>query len=722
MKYLLLFLFPIITLANTNKIDSLKKVLLSVKEDTNKVAVLNNISEELSMTGESALAQDYSKKALQLSQTLHFKSGEVESYLKLGSAAQDQSNFEEAISYYSKAREICIQISSVQGIFKSTSNIANMLVAEGKYEDALKNYNECIVLAKKLGQKKFIAKTYFNIGVVFANQGNFDMSLGYFLNHLQIQTELGDKKEMALAYGNISSAYAMKGNFFLAIEYSMKALAIAEEGGNKVGMAILHSGIGSMYAEIGNKEAALINFKKALEISKQIGYKLGIAESYNHIGESTLTDKNAKETMHYFKDALAIFESIQSRQGISMSYYYLGTASYRLKNYSEALLFYNAGLKLFEELDDKAFTASCLTEIARVYIQTGESPKAISLLKKSIQLAVETGGKIQLRDAYENIAVAYGKTKDYKNAFEFDHLFSQLNDSIANTANTLHLLNVEAAYQKTKNEKLVSDKEYELVIEKTKHAAQQRFFIVLIIVILLMGAGTYFLYNNNKTKQKLRMEKRMIELEQKALSLQMNPHFIFNSLNSISSFIAENNPDSARTYLSKFAGLMRTTLENSKEESIPLQEEINSLKYYLELEQLRFNNKFDFTIHVGPDLDPESVLIPPILIQPFIENSILHGVATKSGKGKIDIRFQVDANFLLCEVEDNGIGREKAFELKNQQPELHKSMGMQVTQERLDILNIYNKIKAKIIIKDLVDENQHATGTSVLLNVPLQLA
>ena len=199
------------------------------------------------------------------------------------------------------------------------------------------------------------------------------------------------------------------------------------------------------------------------------------------------------------------------------------------------------------------------------------------------------------------------------------------------------------------------------------------------------------LFNRYKLKQKqvrIELEKKNIDIEQRLLRTQMNPHFIFNSLNSINSFITDNNSDSAQSFLSKFARLMRYILDNSRKSFVPVEDEIATLQLNMELEQLRFDNKFDFEIEVDEDIDPEFTYIPPMLIQPFVENAILHGLAGKKERGLIRVGFSANKELMHCFVEDNGIGREEAMEIKKKSGKAtHRSLGMQVTKERLEILN-----------------------------------
>ena len=216
-------------------------------------------------------------------------------------------------------------------------------------------------------------------------------------------------------------------------------------------------------------------------------------------------------------------------------------------------------------------------------------------------------------------------------------------------------------------------------------------------------------------RKMLEIEKQKFNLEQKTLQLQMNPHFIFNSLNSIQSFILSHNTKMAVTYLGKFSQLMRLILNNSGKRYVPFKEEIMAITHYVELEELRFDSKFSYTINIDKAIDADFIEIPPMIVQPFIENAIIHGILHKQEKGNIEVGFKLKGEKLVCTVIDNGVGRKKAEELKQETGIIRKSRGMGITRERLEMLNedINEGFSVKIV--DLYDEKGKPTGTKVEL-------
>lgn len=216
-------------------------------------------------------------------------------------------------------------------------------------------------------------------------------------------------------------------------------------------------------------------------------------------------------------------------------------------------------------------------------------------------------------------------------------------------------------------------------------------------------------------KRYLEYQKKTNELEQKALQLQMNPHFLFNSLNSIQSFVLKNDIDNAIRYLSKFSQLMRRTLNHSKESSIPLQDELEAIRLYLEIEQLRFENKFEYYITLDPAIDEQFVEIPPMILQPIVENAIHHGLMHRESGGKLLISLKAEGQSIRIVIEDNGIGRAQSAELRRQSGIKRESLGMAITSERFEMLSQYSGQGYTLEVEDLFDDQGKAQGTRVTI-------
>jgi hypothetical protein len=250
-----------------------------------------------------------------------------------------------------------------------------------------------------------------------------------------------------------------------------------------------------------------------------------------------------------------------------------------------------------------------------------------------------------------------------------------------------------------------------------EHYSETVWFRALIILFVLVAIAAVSFYYLKQQHDRARTVLALALAEQKALRAQMKPHFIFNSLNSIQNFILNRDEDSANIYLTSFAQLMRRVLDHSRFSTITLQEELDTMGLYLELEKLRFGSAFRFTINVHGDVQPATLLIPPLFIQPYLENAIWHGLQLQKESPQLRIDFSIDKNKLVCVIEDNGIGRKRSMELQRTQQ--HNSMGMKNVEERIALLNSTTREKISVEITDLTNNDGCATGTRVTLYFPV---
>lgn len=244
------------------------------------------------------------------------------------------------------------------------------------------------------------------------------------------------------------------------------------------------------------------------------------------------------------------------------------------------------------------------------------------------------------------------------------------------------------------------------------------------LILLVLGlAYAYYRIRLAAVRKEARLttdfNKRLAEVELTALRAQMNPHFLFNSLNSIRHHVLNSRPEEADRYLSKFARLIRLILDHSDQRMVTLKEELQALRLYLELEASRFDDKFSFRIHVAPAVDPETTMIPPMLIQPYLENAIWHGLMQKEEGGELELRIAREGDDLRIEVEDDGIGRARAAEIKSRSALKRRSMGMSITQQRLNMIGKQQGIRCEVQVEDLVLPDGEPGGTRVTLLIPI---
>ncbi len=363
-------------------------------------------------------------------------------------------------------------------------------------------------------------------------------------------------------------------------------------------------------------------------------------------------------------------------------------------------------------------------KIANAYVAQDKYDEAIPYLEKSIKEANIEDDLIVQKDATRKLSEVYRDKGDYSKAFEtyqkyvaiVDTLYlrkeqeisqaSRFNREIAASQGRITGLEKERELTQSKYDLAVT--EQQLAMESNKR--QKWIIYSLVLGMLLTALAAYFFYRSNRQQQ---LANNLLAL--KSLRSQMNPHFIFNALNSVNNYIAKNDERSANRYLSEFSTLMRAVLENSEEDFISLSRELELLELYVKLEHSRFPEKFDYTINLDEQIDTEAFQIPPMLLQPYIENAIWHGLRYKEEKGFLNIEIvQEETDVIQIRITDNGIGRKRSREIKTTNQKNQSSKGMGNIKKRIAILNTMYKDKVTVSVQDL---NEDATGTSVILNL-----
>lgn len=589
---------------------------------------------------------------------------------------------------------------------------------------------KALKLARQRGIKKGEGEAWFNMGNANIMLSNYTEALKSFTNAQDIfekllAAEKSDNSEiksyLAKTYGSIGIVCSEQNNYAKALEYYFKALKIYKEAKQKEIILRLYNNIGIVYKTQKEYDKALEYFKKALVIQKEIGDNTA-GTTITNIGNIYLEQGKVNEAFTSYQEAAKIFEKFENKRGLGELYNSLGTYYEKTGDKTKAEENYNKGLKIFEDVGEKYGASASLGFLGDLYAVQGKNEQALFYLNKSSAFAQEIGVLEQVRASEKSLSDLYEKQGDYKLALIHYKKYENAKDSIVNAENIKNILREEMNYEmerKAELQKIENEKKQAIYNEKVKRHNQQMFFVVLFI--LLMFGIAFLVSNRRQLKKTLTLQKELAEYEQKALHLQMNPHFVFNCLGSISSFIVQNGTDSAIRYLSKFSKLMRLTLEYSKESLIPIDKEIEGLQNYLELEQLRFNKLFDFTITKDPHIE-DDMAIPPLLLQPFVENAIIHGLIPKKEKGIIHIDFALNNDKLICMVTDNGIGFTRSKELKENSVTVHKSMALEITRKRLEVIQAFTSKTSRVEINDVIDENGHTAGTKIVLNLPIQYA
>jgi tetratricopeptide (TPR) repeat protein len=564
--------------------------------------------------------------------------------------------------------------------------------AQGEYEKAIEEYKAAQEIYKQLNLEREYTSILGRIGVVYYSASDYPKALEVYWESLKEFEKRGEKQQVARILGNIALCYSNMDKIDKAIAFYKSAIVINIELKDEKGLADNYTNIGNLYDNILESDTAITYYQKALLISRAIGYERNIASNTCNMGIALTTKKNYSEAFDYLMQGMPFYKKQGNKRALAVIYK------------SIADVFMQAPPSFFPEKQ---------LETSKRNIYTA------NYLDSSFQLYQSMNEPSGLAEVWKMRSALDSSQNNFRQAFESYKKYTVLKDSLFNDEKNQEVATLEAGYAFSKREDSIRSENEQMALAASAEIKRQSTIKSTTIIgsaMLFMAAIASFVFYKRKRdavdkQHEAEFKTEVSDTEMKALRAQMNPHFIFNSLNSISDYISKNNIPEADKYLGKFAKLMRLILENSERKEIPLQEDLKALELYMQLEALRMNNKFTHSIEVDKEIDASSTLIPPLILQPFVENSIWHGISKKEGNGKINIRIKKESNEMIsCIVEDDGIGRRSsASDSSNEKT----SLGMKITQARIDVLNKIKNTKSGV---ELVDLDQ---GVRVELKLPL---
>ncbi|HRD57545.1 MAG TPA: histidine kinase [Ferruginibacter sp.] len=560
------------------------------------------------------------------------------------------------------------QIDSLQRLYETTradSTYMDLLMLKGNtkmytdFELAEKYADSAIYLAKKNNRIKSIASAQRLKGVIYISKGELSKALEYSYEALQTAIPLNNKLFNAGVYNNIGSIKLRLNEYDSAIFYFKRLLKIAKEEKELQQQAIALANLSSIYLNIDS---------------------LHLIKEYGFMGLSISQPNNLYNVSSYI-----LFN--------------IGAGHLKRKESDSALKYMELSLQVAKDGDLLDAYTQALLGLSNIYLAKKNYSKSISVGEEALKNAISFGALNFQEQILPVLSDAYDSINNKAKALKYFKDYIKVKDSVVGIQKKTEIAKKEASFEYEIKTALLNA-EHKAAISKQKTI---RNFSIAGIMLIALSAGLilwqYKKRRDTESKQKeAELQTKVAENEIKVLRLQMNPHFIFNSLNSVSNYIRKNNTEAADEYLTKFAKVMRSTLENSEHKEISLADELKMLEAYMELEARRLQNKFTYSIKVDEVLNPDDTLVPPMILQPFVENSIWHGISAKEGQGHINIHIYKEGKTIKCIIEDDGIGREKAA--KNNSAYKNKSLGTKITASRLEIINKLKDSNANIIYKD----------------------
>ena len=613
--------------------------------------------------------------------------------------------------------------------FKKTADdlILKAPVIYSEIDIVLRPYRSDTILMRSfanLSAKKnyFPGQSYAlnQLGTKYRNTSQYSAAIMLHKEALDVATKANNLELKVFSLNMLSVVYRRMDAIKTALDYAQEALELAEtvenpSEGLKRSINVSLNGIGNIYQTLKQYTVAIETFKKSLSFEEKLNNKLGLAINNQNIGECYEELGQLNLALNYFRKSLAFNEEIDNNMGRVICNNSIAQVYIKQKKLQPALRILESTLKQSIALGDKYFTSSVYINLGWVLMELEQFDASEKNLLEGIRLAVKHNLNGSQATGYKLLSDLFAKQEDFAKSLEYYKKAKTIDEVLMNETNVRYVNDILFKYdtEKKNNQIQALARENELV--RLKLRKNENTFLVSTLLLALLALILYILYRQYQLKN----EKKLLTLEQSMLRSQMNPHFLFNSLNSIKLYIINNEKKNAVYYLNKFSKLVRKILEASSLKEISLSEELETIELYMNIENIRFSNEIKFKIEIEEGIDTELIKIPSLILQPFLENAIWHGLSSKEGDKSIWIEVKKENDyFTAISIYDNGIGRAAAEVIKENKVLKRKSIGIDITKERLANFSkdYENSFDFKMV--DLFDDNNNPNGTKVTIHIP----
>lgn len=563
---------------------------------------------------------------------------------------------------------------------KSEKLRAFLLVKTSKYDEAFLVTNK--LLSYSIKNNSIIGKAYSNrlFAIIEMNKGHLDVSVKKYLETQNFWEATKDSSLIIEGLSDLAIAFFYQKDYRNAIKYWKKT----------TNYYISHRNIDYAINPLSNMSISYIELKEYGEAEKIFEFILPKAIEKNDV--NILID---------------IYQNMSYLEHIK-------------KNYDKAIYYTLNAIKSLDNTNELTRIGNLYCNLGELYREKKDFKRAKENLFIGLNFVRKTNNLLRISRAYHSISDFYADIKNFELALAYKDTFSLIHDSIFTINKQEQIVELEKRFDLQQKEKQIAALNKDKYIQASELKKQRYLNYFFIISSILVSILVFLIYRNYKIKKEREQNKLQLLLqnaELTALKSQMNPHFIFNALNSIQHNIVTNNTEDAYRFLSKFSKLIRNILDNSSEQLISLKREIETLTLYSDIESKRFDNSFHHKITIIDNgFSDEDIFIPPMLIQPFIENAIWHGLMPKTGNKHLMITFTiVSLDCVICEILDNGIGRERARQIAVDKSKKHKSRGLANIYDRVKILEKTHSLNITIDMFDELNEENLSNGTKVVV-------
>jgi hypothetical protein len=587
-------------------------------------------------------------------------------------------------------------------------------------------------LSKKLKNKQKEGIFTREYGIYYKNKGTLDSSLFYYNAAAKSFISIKDSMNYYNTLSSIANIKKRQGNYDSAINHFLKSITFLESKKNKktsLNAQILKMNLANVYLEINDTQKAIDIYNSILKKPISKTHKGLLKATYNNLSASFKNIKQLDSALYYAQKTELLLKNSEDYKSLGSLFTNIGSILEEQDEYNNAKNYFLKALNNYTKTNITSNIITAHNNLGNISTKLDDLKKAEHHLLKAQELLVGTKNNYSQVKNFEGLISLYSKSNRYKKAYNAQQLLIKLNDSILGIEKQKAIEDIQTKYEVDKKtlETENAKKAEKIALIEAEENKKYLWYSVIIGLLVITILGLYlFIYRNRKRQQltllklnqaqkELDLEKQYHSSELKALKSQMNPHFLFNAMNSIQSLILKGNKEEAYTYLTKFASLIRENLNMSEKDFIPFDDEFQLLSTYLQLEKLRFKSDFEYTFEGENSID--DIKIPSMIIQPFIENAIKHGLLHKDGSKTLIINFNQTKSILICTITDNGIGREASLNINKAITHKPKSLATGFISKRFQLLKEYYNTDLGFEYIDL-KENNTICGTQVIIKIP----
>ncbi len=623
--------------------------------------------------------------------------------------------YDSALFYFGKTR-LCFQQENLsetdnpRWFGKNYQYTADAWYDAGDFDSALHYYRQAAQLFQGVGDSLKYSENLNSAGICYAIMSNYDSAESVMKRAIAIEEKMDSSSGLADLYQNMGIVCSDQGRIEAAIDYYFKALSLCERTGDSSGYVDMSKCLADLY--LNNKDTLMAEkyLNMALSRAKLSTESVSHAGLYCSLGEYAFFKKQYDEALDWFNQLAELSRKTGYKRGLAAAYSNLASYWQVMKNYDLSVSYHRQAIELDKSLDNQYGVVDSQVLLAEVYYESGKYYEAIAVLQEALDITTEHEITDQLPPVYEGMFENLKALRRYDAALQYHELYLAEKEKLSGVEMQEKIRDIEARYENEKALRSIEKLNQQTLFQQQKIRSREYLLWMSAGLLLVIVALFLLMIRQHKLKAKL----EQVDMEQRLLRAQLRPHFIFNVLNSLKYYIQTGQNDPALTHLSSFARLMRKTLYQTSQDEVSIQDELDVLHDYLLLESTKFGNELTYAVEVDKEIDAAACSIPPFILQPFVENALIHAFKDKQGDKKIRIAVGLSSfpGVLDITISDNGTGMNAI-----KKPGHKQSMGGAITARRLTYFNKVNGFTGKAVEVISNEQFGQSSGTVIHLHI-----